>query len=46
MPGTVYPKGKCEMWLIEMVAKTIESNVYIFSETCNKTAKKPSVKKA
>ena len=45
MPGTVYPKGKCEMWLIEMVAKTIESNVYIFSETCNKTAKKPSVKK-
>ena len=28
-----------------MVSKTIESNVYIFSETKNKTIKKPSVKK-
>ena len=28
-----------------MVSKTIESNVYIFSETKNKTSKKPSVKK-
>ena len=45
MPGTVSPKGKDELWLIEMVSKTIESNVYIFSETKNKTSKKPSVKK-
>ena len=45
MPGNVTPKGKNEMWLIEMVTKTIESNVYVFSETVNKTAKKPSVKK-
>ena len=28
-----------------MVSKTIESNVYIFSETKNKTSKNPSVKK-
>ena len=45
MPGKISPKGKDEMWLIEMVAKTIESNVYIFSETKNKTVQKPSVKK-
>ena len=45
MPGTISPKGKDELWLIEMVSKTIESNVYIFSETKNKTSKKPSVKK-
>ena len=43
--GNVYPEGKDENWLIEMVAKTIESNVYIFSETKNKTASKPAVKK-
>ena len=42
--GNVYPEGKDENWLIEMVAKTIESNVYIFSQTKNKTAKKPSLK--
>jgi leucyl aminopeptidase len=45
MPGTVSPKGKDELWLIEMVSKTIESNVYIFSETKNKTSKNPSVKR-
>jgi len=45
MSGSLSPSGKDEFWLIEMVAKTIESNVYIFSETKNKTAKKPSVKK-
>ena len=45
MPGSVTPNGKDEFWLIEMVSKTIESNVYIFSETKNKTIKKPSVKK-
>ena len=45
MPGKVSPDGKDEMWLIEMVAKTVESNVYIFSETKNKTVQKPSVKK-
>ena len=45
MPGTIAPKGKDELWLIETVSKTIESNVYIFSETKNKTSKKPSVKK-
>ena len=45
MPGTISPKDKDELWLIEMVSKTIESNVYIFSETKNKTSKKPSVKK-
>jgi len=45
MPGSVMPDGKDEFWLIEMVSKTIESNVYIFSETKNKTVKKPSVKK-
>ena len=44
MPGKVPPDGKDEMWLIEMVAKTVESNVYIFSETKNKTVQKPSVK--
>ena len=37
MPGTISPNGKDELWLIEMVSKTIESNVYIFSETKNKT---------
>ena len=45
MCGDVSPNHKDEFWLIEMVAKTIESNVYIFSETKNKTVKKPSVKK-
>ena len=45
MCGDVSPNDKDEFWLIEMVAKTIESNVYIFSETKNKTVKKPSVKK-
>ena len=45
MPGNTAPKGKDEFWLIEMVSKTIESNVYIFSETKNKSSKKPSVKK-
>jgi leucyl aminopeptidase len=40
MCGTTCPSGKDELWLIEMVAKTIESNAYIFSETKNKTAKK------
>ena len=44
MCGNVYPAGKDENWLIEMVAKTIESNVYIFSQTKNKTAKSPSLK--
>ena len=33
MPGAIAPKGKDELWLIEMVSKTVESNVYIFSET-------------
>ena len=42
--GSIFPKGKNENWLIEMVAKTIESNAYIFSDTKNKTAKKPSLK--
>ena len=45
MPGNACPTKKDEFWLIEMVAKTIESNVYIFSETKNKTASKPAVKK-
>ena len=45
MPGNACPTKKDEFWLIEMVAKTIESNVYIFSETKNKTVSKPSVKK-
>ena len=45
MCGDVSPNDKDEFWLIEMVAKTIESNVYIFSETKNKTVKKPSVNK-
>ena len=45
MPGNACPTKKDEFWLIEMVAKTIESNVYIFSETKNKTASKPMVKK-
>ena len=45
MPGTSAPEGKDEYWLIEMVSKIIESNVYIFSETKNKTIKEPSVKK-
>jgi len=45
MCGDVSPNDKDKFWLIEMVAKTIESNVYIFSETKNKTVKKPSVKK-
>jgi len=45
MSGAISPSGKDELWLIEMIAKTVESNVYIFSETKNKTAKKPSVKK-
>ncbi len=45
MPGNTCPAKKDEFWLIEMVAKTIESNVYIFSETKNKTASKPAVKK-
>ena len=45
MPGNTCPTKKDEFWLIEMVAKTIESNVYIFSETKNKTASKPAVKK-
>ncbi|MGY8806953.1 MAG: M17 family peptidase N-terminal domain-containing protein, partial [Gammaproteobacteria bacterium] len=45
MFGTACPEGKDSLWMIEMIAKTIESNVYIFSETKNKTAKKPSVKK-
>ena len=45
MPGSVAPNGKDEFWLIEMLSKTIESNVYIFSETKNKTIKKPSVKR-
>ncbi len=45
MPGNTYPTKKDEFWLIEMVAKTVESNVYIFSETKNKTASKPAVKK-
>ena len=44
MPGNTCPTKKDEFWLIEMVAKTIESNVYIFSETKNKTASKPVVK--
>ncbi|MBT3519630.1 MAG: leucyl aminopeptidase, partial [Gammaproteobacteria bacterium] len=44
MCGNIYPEGKDENWLIEMVAKTIESNVYIFSQTKNKTAKTPSLK--
>jgi leucyl aminopeptidase len=45
MPGNTCPTKKDEFWLIEMVAKSIESNVYIFSETKNKTASKPTVKK-
>ena len=45
MPGNICPAQKDEFWLIEMVAKTVESNVYIFSETKNKTASKPAVKK-
>ena len=45
MPGTSTPEGKDEFWLIEMVSKIIESNVYIFSQTKNKTVKKPSVKR-
>ncbi len=45
MPGNICPAQKDEFWLIEMVAKTIESNVYIFSETKNKTVSKPSVEK-
>ena len=45
MCGDVSPNDKDKFWLIEMVAKTIETNVYIFSETKNKTVKKPSVKK-
>jgi leucyl aminopeptidase len=45
MPGNICPAQKDEFWLIEMVAKTIESNVYIFSETKNKTVSMPSVKK-
>jgi leucyl aminopeptidase len=45
MPGNTCPTKKDEFWLIEMVAKTIESNVYIFSETKNKTASRPTVKK-
>ena len=45
MPGKVSPSQKDEFWLIETVAKTIESSVYIFSETKNKTATKPTVKK-
>ena len=45
MPGTLAPEGKNEFWLIEMISKMIESNVYIFSQTKNKTIKKPSVKK-
>tara|TARA_X000001036_G_scaffold1476_1_gene1220 strand:+ start:580 stop:1101 length:522 start_codon:yes stop_codon:yes gene_type:complete len=45
MPGNTCPTKKDEFWLIEMVAKTVESNVYIFSETKNKTASKPAVKK-
>ena len=27
MPGAIAPKGKDELWLIEMVSKTVESNV-------------------
>ncbi|MDA9033224.1 leucyl aminopeptidase [Gammaproteobacteria bacterium] len=45
MPGSISPAKKDEFWLIETVAKTIESSVYIFSETKNKTATKPAVKK-
>ena len=45
MPGSISPAKKDEFWLIETVAKTIESSVYIFSETKNKTATKPTVKK-
>jgi leucyl aminopeptidase len=44
MCGNTYPEGKDENWLIETVAKTVESNAYIFSETKNKTTKKPSLK--
>ena len=32
MFGTACPEGKDSLWMIEMIAKTIESNVYIFSE--------------
>ncbi len=45
MSGSISPAKKDEFWLIETVAKTIESSVYIFSETKNKTATKPAVKK-
>ena len=44
MPGSVTPNGKDEFWLIEMIARSIESNVYIFSETKNKTIKKNLLK--
>ncbi len=39
------PEGKDYLWLLETIAKSIESNSYIFSETKNKTALKPSIKK-
>ena len=40
-----YPINKDVFWMIESVSKTIESNAYIFTETKNKTVKKPTLKK-
>ena len=40
-----YPNNKDAFWMIESISKTIESNAYIFTETKNKTVKKPTLKK-
>ena len=38
------PKNKDINWFIETAARSFEAGAYIFSETKNKTAKKPSLK--
>ena len=40
------PKGKDLNWVLEITARQIESNAYIFGSSKNKTVKKPSLKSA
>ena len=41
----VAPKSKNKFWVIETIARVVESNAYIFSQTKNKTAIKPTLKR-
>ena len=40
------PKSKDLNWVLEITARQIESNAYIFGSSKNKTVKKPSLKSA